>query len=210
MTSGKRWGIVKQKRLLLLGNTRGLRLSSTQWNQPRLIEIYLPFTLKKSFCTLYHELCQLWPWGQSTHIFKENTVCKRDFKMEGWYESAWSLSKYGFFPAMQVWGKESSMCAPVIGCGRVGDWADGQRLYQAGWWRPDEACPQSSTKMGEGNMRMSVGKLYSAPCSQRGALPLLMEKPWLQLILNDCCACTCLFSWNLMFLLSYSVMMMKV
>ncbi len=76
MTSGKRWGIGKQKRLLLLGKTRGLRLSSTQWNQPRLIEIYLPFTLKKSFCTLYHELCQLWPWGQATRIVKENTVCK--------------------------------------------------------------------------------------------------------------------------------------
>lgn len=73
MTSGKRWGIEKQKRLLFLGKTRGLRLSSTQWNQPRLIEIYLPFTLKKSFCTLYHELC---PWGQATRIFRENTVCK--------------------------------------------------------------------------------------------------------------------------------------
>lgn len=111
MTSGKRWGIEKQKRLLLLGKTRGLRLSSTQWNQPRLIEIYLPLTLKKSFCTLYHELCQLWPWGQATRIFKENTVCKRDFKMEGWYKSAWSLSKNGFFHAMQVWGKEQHVCS---------------------------------------------------------------------------------------------------
>lgn len=180
MASGKRWEIEKQKRLLLLGKMRTEIVLNPM--KPRLIEIYLPFTQKKSFCTLYRELCQLLPWGQSNDIFKENTVCKRDdMKVHGRSQRMASL-------LLCKSKRKSSMCALSYSVWK-GWWQrlKGDILYQAGWWRPDEACQQSSTKMEEGNMRMSLGKLYSAPCSQRGALPLLMEKPWLQLILNDCC-----------------------
>lgn len=155
-------------------NKRGFYFQVRQedWDchQPRLIEIYMLFTLKKSFCTLYHESCQLWPWGQSTHVFKENKGLQNGGIV--------TLKEWLFSCYASLREREQHVCSSY--------WVwEGWGLRDRGWketycimladgclW-----CPQSSTKMGKENVRMSVGKLYSAPCSQRGALPLLMENP---------------------------------